>query len=83
MTEIHKLGAGGAGAPKDNWSFAQRTAWPLGLGLLGLGGALTVAAVLWSLGTLGFLALVTVFAGIFCIALGMMRAGYARLRRQG
>lgn len=83
MTEIRKLGADGAGAPTDIWSFAQRTAWPVGLGMIGLGGALTVAAVLWSLGTLGFLALVTVFAGIFWITLGVMRAGYARLRRQG
>lgn len=86
MTERHIPGASSTGTPSPDArpavrALGQRTTWLGGLALLGLGAALTVAAVVWSAGVLGFLALVTVFGGVSWIALGVIRGGYARLRR--
>lgn len=80
MTELRHGVARDAVPPPQAGRAPPPSLLPGFAGLL-LGAVLTLGAVVWSQGVLGFLALVIVLGSLCWIGLGVMRRVAARLRR--
>ncbi len=82
MTELRRGGAMDAVTPPFDPAPRLRPMLLQGVAGLVLGAGLTVGAVAWSQGVLGFLGLVTVLGSLAWISLGVVRHFAGRLRRR-
>lgn len=81
MTELRPTASTEAVSPDLSPRPALRPMLTKGFIGLILGAAMTILAVLWSNGVLGFLSLMTVFGSLTWISLVIVRHYSARLRR--
>jgi peptidoglycan/LPS O-acetylase OafA/YrhL len=81
MTELRRGAAMAAVTPPFERKPSLRPMLLQGVAGLVLGAVLTVGAVAWSQGVLGFLGLMTVLGSLAWISLGVVRHYAGRLRR--